>query len=200
MNINYKIVLLGDASVGKTSIAERFLKNVYDEKKTSTIGAAFCCLKIDNIKLNIWDTAGQERFSSIVPFYLRDAMVIMLVFDLSNPKYDNIMHHLRVISMYATNIYKIIIVGNKNDLVTYNTINQIEEKLHTILSDAKNIADVKYISAKTNDNIGDLLQCIVNICKDTKFDITDDIRGFNLDKKNNLTDHYLNEIKDYCSC
>lgn len=67
--VDYKIVLLGESSVGKSSILERLQNNSFDDNKSSTIGAAFISKKVvrdtDLINLQIWDTAGQERFHNL---------------------------------------------------------------------------------------------------------------------------------------
>jgi len=72
-----KLVLLGEAAVGKSSLVMRFVNNDFQENKEPTIGAAFltqkCNLPTRTIKFEIWDTAGQERFASLAPMYYRNA-------------------------------------------------------------------------------------------------------------------------------
>lgn len=85
-----KTVFLGSVNVGKTSIVQRLVWNRFDNKRESTIGAAFS--KSGN--LDIWDTAGQERFKSIVPMYLRNASNIVIVFDAtSSDSYKDAIGH-----------------------------------------------------------------------------------------------------------
>ncbi|GME70691.1 unnamed protein product [Ambrosiozyma monospora] len=89
-----KVVLLGESSVGKSSILQRFQSNTFNENKSSTIGAAFISKKIFKtnpsnedcslINLQIWDTAGQERFHNLTPLYYRNANLALIVFDLND--------------------------------------------------------------------------------------------------------------------
>jgi Ras-related protein Rab-5C len=85
----HKLVLIGNAYSGKSSIVMRLVKNRFVEYLESTIGAAFFCyhLRDDNleeVKLEIWDTSGSEKYNSIMPLYYRKASVALTVFDLSN--------------------------------------------------------------------------------------------------------------------
>ena len=84
-----KICLLGDVSVGKTSIASRFCKNSFNENYINTIGGAYQQQNIvlnngAKIKLHIWDTSGQDRFRSMTNLYYRDAQVAILTYDITN--------------------------------------------------------------------------------------------------------------------
>ena len=84
-----KICLLGDVAVGKTSIASRFCKNVFNESYVNTIGGAYQqqTILLDNdikMKLHVWDTSGDERFKSMTNLYYRDAQVAILTYDITN--------------------------------------------------------------------------------------------------------------------
>lgn len=80
---NCKVILLGNTSVGKTSIVLQFYKSMFPEESQPTIGSAYISKIIDTdkgkINLNVWDTAGQERFRSIIPMYLRGSSVVVFV-------------------------------------------------------------------------------------------------------------------------
>lgn len=84
----YKVVLLGDASVGKSSIVMRFVNNRFSQNAEATVGAAFSTQSIEvdeeTVKFEIWDTAGQERFRSLAPMYYRGSACAIVVFDVSN--------------------------------------------------------------------------------------------------------------------
>lgn len=84
----FKIILIGDSGVGKTSLMKRYTDNTYTKDGASTIGVDFKIKTIvvggKRVKLQIWDTAGQERFKAIVAHYYRGANGIMLVFDMLN--------------------------------------------------------------------------------------------------------------------
>ena len=88
--LQFKLVLLGDSSVGKSSIVNRFVKDSFDEFRESTIGAAFLSQTIAlqgqpdvSVKFEIWDTAGQERYKSLAPMYYRNANAALVVYDIT---------------------------------------------------------------------------------------------------------------------
>jgi Ras-related protein Rab-5C len=85
--IQVKLVLLGEAAVGKSSLVLRFVNNEFQENKEPTIGAAFltqkCKLDDKIIKFEIWDTAGQERFHSLAPMYYRNAQAAIVAYDIT---------------------------------------------------------------------------------------------------------------------
>lgn len=89
-SVQHKIVLLGDAGVGKSSLLSRFITNEFSLETPPTLGAAFSSKEISieahTVKLNIWDTAGQERYRGLAKMYYRDASAAVLVFDLSQPR------------------------------------------------------------------------------------------------------------------
>ena len=89
--ISFKIILLGDSSVGKTSLLLRFCDGTFDADSISTIGIDRKCkyLKRDNklIELYIWDTAGQERFRSIAKNSFKGADGILLIYDITKKKH-----------------------------------------------------------------------------------------------------------------
>ena len=81
--------MLGDAAVGKSSIAQRFIKDLFDDKYEVTIGGAYLqkSLTLGNgkkLKVHLWDTGGAERFKSMAPLYYRDALGALLVYDISD--------------------------------------------------------------------------------------------------------------------
>merc|ERR1719410_1167773 len=84
----YKLVFLGDQSVGKTSIITRFMYDNFDRHYQATIGIDFLSktmyLEDRTVRLQLWDTAGQERFRSLIPSYIRDSSVAVVVYDTTN--------------------------------------------------------------------------------------------------------------------
>lgn len=80
----YKVVLCGNYSVGKTSLAVRLIRNIFNSTTPPTIGASFMTWKPDPREKDyygIWDTAGQERFADLLPLYFRDAQAIVYCWD-----------------------------------------------------------------------------------------------------------------------
>ena len=84
-DILFKIILVGDTSVGKTNIISKYLKNLFQEDFSATIGVEFSHKQflIDNhkIKAQIWDTAGQERYKAITKAYYKGAKGAFIVYD-----------------------------------------------------------------------------------------------------------------------
>lgn len=117
----FKLLLIGDSGVGKTSILFKFSEDTFSPAFISTIGIDFKIRTIEvdgkRIKLQVWDTAGQERFRTITTAYYRGAMGIMLVYDVSNLKsFENISNWIRNIEIHATQDVELMILGNKCDI------------------------------------------------------------------------------------
>ena len=101
---NIKCVILGDSCVGKTSIMNRYSTGKFFERSDTTLGAVFFTQKIkaDNkfIGLDFWDTAGQERYRSLLPMYLREASIIILVYDINNLQSFYSLEYFKICSPY----------------------------------------------------------------------------------------------------
>ncbi|XP_011425085.2 ras-related protein RabC [Magallana gigas] len=116
----FKVVLLGEAGVGKSSIFLRLKENVFGESLQPTVGIESCSkiVKIDgqSITFSIWDTAGAERFKTITRNYYRNTHAVLLVYSCDDP---SSLHYLAQwaedCSQYAPNALKFLI-GNKSDL------------------------------------------------------------------------------------
>ena len=93
MPSRYKIVLLGEGRVGKTSILLRYTRGEYSDKQVSTLQASYLDKKVtigqDDMVLSIWDTAGQERFHALGPIYYRDADGALFVYDITGRRSTN---------------------------------------------------------------------------------------------------------------
>ncbi|RNA09299.1 ras-related Rab-30 [Brachionus plicatilis] len=117
----FKVVLIGEAGVGKTCLVRRFCQGVYPIGQAATIGVDFMIknmeIKGERIKLQIWDTAGQERFRTITQSYYRSANAIIIVYDISNqPSFDRLPEWLRELRQHINDRVTLILVGNKSDL------------------------------------------------------------------------------------
>ncbi|CAN7983408.1 unnamed protein product [Ixodes hexagonus] len=126
----FKLLLIGDSGVGKTSILFRFSDNKFDGSFISTIGIDFKIriIEIDGkkIKLQIWDTAGQERFRTITTAYYRGAMGIMLVYDVTKENtFENIKTWIRNTDEHAAADVEKMILGNKCDM---NDLRQVSKE------------------------------------------------------------------------
>ena len=86
----FKVILVGDSSVGKTSLISMYAKSTFSDQPETTIGPQFTTRYVEvpetgqRIKLQIWDTAGQEKYRSVAPIYYRDAAAAICVFDVTN--------------------------------------------------------------------------------------------------------------------
>jgi small GTP-binding protein len=126
--ISVKLVLLGEAAVGKSSLVLRFVSNEFQENKEPTIGAAFLTQKCplppsangsirSVVKFEIWDTAGQERFASLAPMYYRNAQAAVVVYDIFKPgSFVKARNWVNELKAQKSDII-IALVGNKLDLL-----------------------------------------------------------------------------------
>jgi len=117
----YKLVFLGDQSVGKTSIITRFMYDNFDRHYQATIGIDFLSktmyLEDRTVRLQLWDTAGQERFRSLIPSYIRDSSVAVVVYDVTNrASFLNTTKWVEDVRAERGNNVVICLVGNKTDL------------------------------------------------------------------------------------
>jgi small GTP-binding protein len=117
-----KIVLVGDTKVGKSCILTRFVQGTFDRTMPATIGAAFLNKVVTTangpVRLQLWDTAGQEKFRSLAPMYYRASAVAILVYDVtSKSSLDGLEDWNAEIADKAPHNIKVIVVGNKIDLV-----------------------------------------------------------------------------------
>lgn len=118
----YKIVFLGEQGVGKTSLITRFMYDTFDDHYQATIGIDFLSktmyLDDKTIRLQLWDTAGQERFRSLIPSYIRDSRVAIVVYDITKKKsFEYIDKWIEDVKNERGQENVILcIVGNKSDL------------------------------------------------------------------------------------
>ncbi|CAH7687844.1 ras family-domain-containing protein [Phakopsora pachyrhizi] len=120
--VQVKLVLLGEAAVGKSSVVLRFVQNDFLENREPTIGAAFltqkCRLEDKVIKFEIWDTAGQERFHSLAPMYYRNAQAAVVVYDVTKTaSLEKAKSWVKELQRQANQSTVIAFIGNKIDLV-----------------------------------------------------------------------------------
>ncbi|KNC50220.1 Ras-like protein Rab-5C [Thecamonas trahens ATCC 50062] len=127
----FKLVLLGEAAVGKSSLVLRFVKGQFQEFQESTIGAAFLtqsvCLDDVTVKFEIWDTAGQERYNSLAPMYYRGAQAAIVVYDITNA--DTLARAkawVKELQRQASPNIVIALAGNKCDLASKRAVDDEE--------------------------------------------------------------------------
>jgi len=135
----FKLLIIGDAGVGKSGLILRYVDNSFTDSYISTIGVDFkqkiIQLNSSLIKLQIWDTAGQERFRTITSSYYRGAHGIIIVYDVTDlESFENTKKWLSEIDRYANENTKKLIMGNKCDLidrkaVEYSTAKEFADSL-----------------------------------------------------------------------
>jgi small GTP-binding protein len=155
----FKVVLLGDSGVGKTSIVQYFERQFFDPAIDSTIGACFVdrevVTKHGSVNLHIWDTAGQERYRSLVSTYGRGAVCALLVFDhTSRTTFQSADHWLKEFSLFDSENCVLYFIGNKNDLEAIVDTSEAKEWAET--------KRVKFfsVSAKTGSGINEMFEKI----------------------------------------
>ena len=151
----FKILVIGDVGVGKTSLIRRLTKGYFAENITSTVGVDYGSKVLnvhgDKVKLQCWDTAGQEKYRSITQSYYRSADVVLMVFDITNRgSFASIPQWLVDVQRYTSKNTLKVLVGNKTDL------KGAKRKVNS--RSAANLAefeDLLYIetSAKWDDNV-----------------------------------------------
>lgn len=161
--INLKILLLGNCSVGKTSLLLRYTDDNFSDTHVATIGVEYKIKTINIngriVKLQIWDTSGQERFHSLTKNFLRNADGVLFVFDLTQIKtFTDIREWLRNAQEVDNNFAKIL-VGNKCDLTASRKVNKedmvkLGNKMGTQFFET---------SAKTNMNVSLIFQKLAEL-------------------------------------
>ena len=157
----FKVLLLGNSNVAKSSLFLRFVDDIWNDTFVPTIGVDFKIktFEIDSkkIKMQIWDTAGQERFKNIIASYYRGAHGILLLYDVTDKdSFKNLSNWLIEIEKNASKNVLKVLIGNKSDL---------EDKRLVSYNQGKEFADtygLKFIetSAKKNLNVNEAFETL----------------------------------------
>lgn len=165
---SFKILLLGDSSVGKTSILIRYVDDFFGDSHIATIGidykVKFVQLNDKKIKLDLWDTAGQERFRALAKNYFKGANGYIFVFDITNRKsFESVKKWVsEAQTMAVVKGYQMFIVGNKCDCEEDRKV-KIDE-----IEELANKYNAKFLetSAKDNININELFTKLITDLSD----------------------------------
>lgn len=117
----FKIILIGDSNVGKTSVVENFKYRSFSGKLQNTIGVDFSVRTVDiegkKVKIQVWDTAGQERFRTITQSYYRSAHGAIIAYDITRQDtFDSVNHWIKEMELYGASNVVLVLIGNKCDL------------------------------------------------------------------------------------
>ena len=190
--IKLKLLIIGDSSVGKTSMLLSYTDNYFPESHLATIGVEYKVKEIVtdkyNISLQIWDTAGQERFRSITKSFFRNTNGIIFVYDVTCRKsFQSVKEWIKDSELHDNGFDKIL-CGNKIDLKEKREVNfdELEE------FGMKKKIEVMEISARERINIEEAFQKIINLILSNKtdkeiideFGIKNNNNDINLDKNN----------------
>ena len=155
----HKIIFVGDAGVGKTTIIGRIMDNPFSEVYEPSIGVDFMSKNIkyqgQNIKLQMWDTAGQEKYKGLIPSYVRNSSIVFLVYDISSkPSFDNIPNWINFIKSIENTT--LVLCGNKIDLDK----REVKKEEGEELAKKEGISFFE-VSAKTDENIKNMFYNVV---------------------------------------
>merc|ERR1712070_1216078 len=157
----YKLVLLGDSAVGKSSLVLRFVRGQFFEYQESTIGAAFLTQNVSlndyTVKFEIWDTAGQERYHSLAPMYYRGAAAAVVVYDITNAdSFSRAKSWVKELQRQGSPNIVIALAGNKCDLASKRKVEAAEATEYA----KDNGLFFMETSAKTALNVEELFKAI----------------------------------------
>jgi small GTP-binding protein len=158
----FKVPLIGDANVGKTSIVSRYTSDNFVPNARPTVGVSTTTIAItvnkQTVELSVWDTAGQERFRSLVPLYTRHAAALVLIFDISSQQsFTALDSWLTKLTGEMAVICPIVVCGNKTDLpnaVPQQTVKQWAED-HSVIA--------HFTSAVSGVGVSELFQTIAEL-------------------------------------
>ena len=156
----HKIIFVGDAGVGKTTIIGRIMDNPFNEVYEPSIGVDFMSKNIkfrgQNVKLQMWDTAGQEKYKGLIPSYVRNSSIVFVVYDISvKSSFDNIPKWINFIKTIENTT--LVLCGNKLDL----TDRQVTKEEGEALAQKEGISFFE-VSAKTDENIKNMFYNVVS--------------------------------------
>ena len=154
--INFKIIIVGDSGVGKSSLLKRAVQNKFDGNYQATIGFEFLLMhfKVNDlkIKLQIWDTCGQEMYRSLIQGFYRNTSLALVVYDVNRKEtYDALDIWIKDIRDHTEQDIPIFVAGNKCDL--QRAVQTEEARVYSVSSRTKYFTEC---SAKTGQNVKDI--------------------------------------------
>ncbi|CAD8133947.1 unnamed protein product [Paramecium octaurelia] len=176
-NRDLKILVVGNSSVGKTSLIVKYKTNQFSPQTSGTMGVDMSIDK--NVKINnnlydvaIWDTAGQERFQSIVKISSQNAHASLICFDLSDPlSLDSVASWIQFLKSEGPQNLQIIIVGTKKDLQVQYTQDQLKQISTAWKANFQDEFPIHLTSSKTGEGIQDAFRQAFELGAKAKYDL-----------------------------
>ena len=161
---NFKVVLLGEGCVGKTSLTLRYVRNEFNESHITTIQASFLQKRLNiegaRVNLAIWDTAGQERYHALGPIYYRDSDGALLVYDITDHQsFERVQSWVKELRKMLGKDITICIVGNKCDLEKDRNVSRDEAIAYAMAVGAAHFET----SAKKYINVDEVFQHLAQL-------------------------------------
>ena len=201
----FKVLIVGDAAVGKTQIVNKFINNSFFEKYNFSMGMNFGTKKINfngkNIRLYLWDTPGQEKYRELMPSSLEYFHLIAIVYAVDNQgSFNNISERVNKIKPKTNKKTKFLLVGNKCDLKEGRQVTKEEAKKY---AEENNMGFIE-VSAKAGTNIenmfdNSLKKLFEDMEKEKKEGIQVKIHEKDIDDINHINNN-LSFCNKYCSC
>ncbi|XP_046390999.1 ras-related protein Rab-21 [Ischnura elegans] len=154
---NFKVVLLGEGCVGKTSLVLRYVEDKFNDKHITTLQASFLNKKINiggkRVSLSIWDTAGQERFHALGPIYYRASNGAILVYDITDEdSFQKVKKWVKELKKMLGSEISLTIAGNKVDLEKQRNVSVEDAEQYAVSVGARHF----HTSAKHNKGIEEM--------------------------------------------
>jgi len=205
--IKYKLIVIGDENVGKTSIINRFKSNQFTGEYEPTVGLDFQSMSLyiddQNVTLLLYDTAGQEKYRSLIPLYTKDAHIIFLIYDISNyDSFTNVEKWYDSLSNVNKEEAIFFLIGNKVDLVEERKVKEEEGKE---FADQHNFI-FQEISALTGDGIQELFmnklltQIRTHLLNKDKFNLEQEEENLRLKLQGSSEKILRNQKNKKCCC
>jgi len=162
----FKIVVVGDGAVGKTSLIKKFTNGTFEKDYVKTIGAQFSKynkkINGDNIRLVFWDIAGQEDFNFLQPLFYKESKAVIIVYSLEEntlgkKSFMHIENWYQVVEKNCGDI-PVVLFANKVDLVHESSINKLKIQK---LADEYKFLNFFFTSAKTGQGVVNAFNAII---------------------------------------
>lgn len=163
-NYIYKVVLIGDAGVGKSALINKYVRGTQPKSTAPTIGVEFATKSVQlkdggKIKAQIWDTAGQEKYRSITSAHYKKALGAILVYDITKMKsFENIEKWLEEIKLHADQNIILMMVGNKLDIVEKNPVQRKVRREDALKFAKQHNALIQETSVFYDDVVNDMFE------------------------------------------